>query len=89
MDINTLVTIVVSGLLGFFMVKFFQVRKELAQAELDRRLDDIYSDMGRMRDHIDEELQKVSDLSNKRTLVANVELLKGNAKLAAQIASFI
>jgi len=34
-------------------------------------------------------LQKVSDLSNKRTLVANVELLKGNAKLAAQIASFI
>ncbi len=34
-------------------------------------------------------LQKVSDLSNKRTLVANVELLKGNAKLASQIARFI
>jgi hypothetical protein len=61
MDSNTLVTIVVSGLLGFFMVKFFQIRKELAKNELDRRLDDIYSDMGRMRDHIDKEIENVTE----------------------------
>ena len=61
MDSNTLVTIVVSGLLGFFMVKFFQIRKELAQIESDRQIEMIYSSIQDVRDNIEKEVERLTD----------------------------
>ena len=47
MDSNNIIIMVVSGLLGFFMVKFYQMRKEMAQMDMDRQLDMIYETISR------------------------------------------
>jgi peptidoglycan hydrolase CwlO-like protein len=64
MDSNTLVVVVVSGLLGFFMVKFFQMKKEIARNDLDREMDMIYRSIDDVRTNLEKDVEKLTNKIN-------------------------
>ena len=61
MDSNNIIIMVVSGLLGFFMVKFYQMRKEMAQMDMDRQLDMIYETISHLRMDLEKEVEKLTN----------------------------
>jgi DNA-binding transcriptional regulator GbsR (MarR family) len=61
MDSNTLVTIVVSGLLGFFMVKYFQMKKEIAKNDLDREIDMVYRSIDDVRSNLEKDVERLTN----------------------------
>lgn len=67
MDSNTLVVVVVSGLLGFFMVKYFQMKKEIARNDLDREMDIVYRSIDDVRSNLEKDVERLT------TKINNVE----------------
>lgn len=67
MDNNTLVIIVVSGLLGFFMVKYFEMKKEIARNDLDREMDIVYRSIDDVRSNLEKDVERLT------TKIDNVE----------------
>ena len=67
MDSNTLVVVVVSGLLGFFMVKYFQMKKEIARNDLDREMDIVYRSIDDVRSNLEKDVERLT------TKIENVE----------------
>jgi hypothetical protein len=67
MDSNTLVIMVVSGLLGFFMVKHFQMKKEIARNDLDREMDIVFRSIDDVRSNLEKEVERLT------TRIKNVE----------------
>lgn len=67
MDSNTLVTIMVSGLLGFFVVKYFQMKKEIARNDLDREMDIVFRSIDDVRSNLEKEVERLT------TKIENVE----------------
>lgn len=67
MDNNTLIIMVVSGLLGFFMVKHFQMKKEIARNDLDREIDIVYRSIDDVRNNLEKYVEKLT------TKIENVE----------------
>lgn len=67
MDNNTLVIMVVSGLLGFFMVKYFQMKKEIARNDLDREMDIVYRSIDDVRSNLEKDVERLT------TKIDNVE----------------
>lgn len=61
MDSNTLVVVVVSGLLGFFMVKYFQMKKEMAQMDMDKQMDMVYETINYLRNDLEKEVEKLTN----------------------------
>lgn len=60
MDNNTLLIMVVSGLLGFFMVKYFQMKKEIARNDLDREMDVVYRSIDDVRSNLEKEVERLT-----------------------------
>jgi predicted nucleic acid-binding Zn-ribbon protein len=60
MDSNNLVIMVVSGLLGFFMVKYFQMKKEIARNDLDREMDMIYRSIDDVRTNLEKDVERLT-----------------------------
>jgi len=60
MDSNTLVVVVVSGLLGFFMVKYFQMKKEIARNDLDREMDIVYRSIDDVRSNLEKDVERLT-----------------------------
>ena len=60
MDSNNLVIMVVSGLLGFFMVKYFQMKKEIAKNDLDREMDMIYRSIDDVRTNLEKDVERLT-----------------------------
>jgi len=60
MDNNTLVIMVVSGLLGFFMVKYFQMKKEIARNDLDREIDMVYRSVEDVRNTLEKDVERLT-----------------------------
>jgi len=60
MDSNNLIIMVVSGLLGFFMVKFFQMKKEIAKNDLDREMDMIYRSIDDVRTNLEKDVERLT-----------------------------
>lgn len=67
MDNNTLVIMVVSGLLGFFMVKYFEMKKEIARNDLDREMDIVYRSIDDVRSNLEKDVERLT------TKIDNVE----------------
>jgi len=67
MDSNTLVIMVVSGLLGFFVVKYFQMKKELDRNELDREMSFVFESLDGIRRDIEKDIERLT------TKIDNVE----------------
>ena len=67
MDSNTLVIMVVSGLLGFFVVKYFQMKKELDRNELDREMNIVFESLDGIRRDIEKDVERLT------TKIENVE----------------
>jgi len=65
MDSNTLVIFVVSSLLGYFMVRYFQANKRIAQYELDRETDMIYQSINTLRSDVEKDMEKVGTAIQK------------------------
>ena len=68
MDTGTLVIILTSSLLGYFMVKHFEMKKELSRNELDREHDMIYRSIDSLREEMCDDVEK---LTNKIESVEN------------------
>jgi len=60
MDSNNLIIMVVSGLLGFFMVKYFQMKKEIARNDLDREMDMIYRSIDDVRTNLEKDVERLT-----------------------------
>jgi len=60
MDNNTFVIIVVSSLLGFFIVKYFQMKKEIARNDLDREIDMVYRSIEDVRNNLDKDVERLT-----------------------------
>lgn len=60
MDSNTLVIVFVSSLLGFFMVKYFQMKKEIARNDLDREMDIVYRSIEDVRNNLDKDVERLT-----------------------------
>ena len=60
MDSNNLVIMVVSGLLGFFMVKYFQMKKEIARNDLDREMDMVYRSIDDVRTNLEKDVERLT-----------------------------
>jgi predicted nucleic acid-binding Zn-ribbon protein len=60
MDSNTLVIFVVSSLLGFFMVKYFQMKKEIARNDLDREMDIVFRSIDDVRTNLEKEVERLT-----------------------------
>ena len=60
MDSNNIVIMVVSGLLGFFMVKYFQMKKEIARNDLDREMDMIYRSIDDVRTNLEKDVERLT-----------------------------
>ena len=67
MDSNTLVIMIVSGFLGFFMVKYFQMKKEIARNDLDREMDIVYRSIDDVRNNLEKDVERLT------TKIENVE----------------
>ena len=67
MDSNTLVVVVVSGLLCFFMVKYFEMKKEIARNDLDREMDIVYRSIDDVRSNLEKDVERLT------TKIDNVE----------------
>jgi uncharacterized protein YjaG (DUF416 family) len=61
MDSNNLVIMVVSGLLGFFMVKYFQMKKEIARNDLDREMDIVYRSIDDVRSMLEKDAERLTN----------------------------
>jgi len=61
MDSNNLVIMVVSGLLGFFMVKYFQMKKEIARNDLDREMDIVYRSIDDVRSMLEKDVERLTN----------------------------
>jgi DNA-binding transcriptional regulator GbsR (MarR family) len=60
MDSNNLIIMVVSGLLGFFVVKYFQMKKEIARNDLDREMDMIYRSIDDVRTNLEKDVERLT-----------------------------
>lgn len=67
MDSNTLVIMVVSGILGFFMVKYFEMKREIARNDLDREMDIVFRSIDDVRSNLEKEIERLT------TKIENVE----------------
>ena len=61
MDSNNLIIMVVSGLLGFFMVKYFQMKKEIARNDLDREMDIVYRSIDDVRSMLEKDAERLTN----------------------------
>ena len=61
MDSNNIVIMVVSGLLGFFMVKYFQMKKEIARNDLDREMDIVYRSIDDVRSMLEKDAERLTN----------------------------
>ena len=67
MDSSTLMIVLLSSLLGFLMVKFYQIRTELHQMQLDKEMDMIYRSVDDVRSNLQKEVERLT------TKIENVE----------------
>jgi hypothetical protein len=66
--INTSFAFMIAGLFGFLVVRFFQMRKEIARNDLDREMDMIYRSIDDLRSNLNKD---VESLTNKIDNVQN------------------
>lgn len=61
---DTTFFIIISALLGYFVVKHFEMKKEIARHELDQQMNVVFESLDSIRRDIDKEVELLTDRIN-------------------------